>query len=139
MEQPFTHTPTAPETPETAPHLRRFAYSFLDDKSGAGNNVSLMRFETEDKAALAIDTYGSQDVIVRVKTQLDADQCEALARYLLDAAHDLRTNPSHALIAKAAKPPVWPFPRDGNPAPWTRQQIAAHAAQERAELGEAPL
>lgn len=33
----------------------------------------------------------------------------------------------------------WPFPANGQPTAWTAQQVAAHAAQQRDELGEALL
>ncbi len=34
---------------------------------------------------------------------------------------------------------VWPFPANGQPVAWTAQQIAAHAQQQRDQLGEALL
>lgn len=99
MAQQFTHTATAPHSSETAPHQRYFAAGFLSGRSGAGYHPLVIRMADEDVARLEISTWGHQDVRVEVMTKLDADQCEALARYLLDAAADLRAHSAAELIA----------------------------------------
>ena len=51
-------------------------------------------------------------------------------------------NTTHAASNAATQPApaaVWPFPANGQPIPWTPAQIAAHTAQQRAQLGEALL
>lgn len=99
MAQQFTHTTAAPYESDSASHQRYFAAGFLSGRSGAGNHPLVVRMADEDVARLEISTYGHQDVRVYVMTKLDADQCEALARYLLDAAADLRAHSAAKLIA----------------------------------------
>lgn len=91
MAQQFTHSPNAPHVSATNQDQRYFAAGFLQNRSSAGDHIKVMRFADKRSAELEISTYGNQSVNVSVVTHLNADQCEALARYLIDTAHDLRT------------------------------------------------
>ena len=90
--------------------------------------IDVMRFETTHTTELnfIMSSHGAR---MAFKQKLTADQCEALARALIDAAADLR----------AAAGQHWPFPGPNGATPWTPAQIAAHATQQRASAGEALL
>lgn len=97
QQHTFTHTPRPPRLTPGYEKIRQFA----DQGGPAGYNTEVSRRADKDTARLAIETWGFQEVITRTTTDLSADQCEALARALLDAAHDLRNHASTDLISAA--------------------------------------
>jgi len=101
MAQKFTHTSAAPHIGGEAGNQRRFAASWIETRRGSSDNTNLFRFADEDKARLTIETRCTQDVQTSTTTRLTADQCEALAYYLLDAAADLRSFSAETLCRTA--------------------------------------
>jgi hypothetical protein len=99
MAQQFTHTPRPPQIPDGHPAQRYFKRTDV----ATDDRVQVMRFEQHNQAGLEIDFQtrnGRQ--ISNVTALLTADECESVARALLDAAHDLRTHNSLDLMVRAA-------------------------------------
>lgn len=94
MAQQFTHTARAPKIPESHPHQRWFKFT----SDGDENITSLVRRHDEDVAVLSA-CIGSLEGSISFNASLTAAACEALARYLLDAAADLRAHSAAELIA----------------------------------------
>jgi len=95
MAQQFTHLVRPPQVSDSHPLQRYFKRSRNEDGDDA---TTVMRFAKRDKAEIDVSLYGSRfGQSVEVRTDLTADQCEHLARALLDAAHDLRTYSAQAL------------------------------------------
>lgn len=92
----FTHLARAPEVGSEYPTHRAFCNNVPEGP--VGRNIRIWRWEKDNTAELEIQTSGFQEVMVCVGTELTADQCEALGRALLDAAHDLRTHNSADLL-----------------------------------------
>lgn len=88
-QQQFTHTARPPEIPDGHPLQRHFKREI----GGNGDpNTKVFRFAHRDTAQLQVEFYANQfSEQVNVSTNLTADECEHLARALLDAAHDLRS------------------------------------------------
>lgn len=60
-----------------------------------GPRARVVRHVNADRAELQLRMYTLDDHAALIEA-LTADQCEAMAHALLDAAHDLRTNPGPA-------------------------------------------
>lgn len=97
----FIHTPRAPEVSEGFPDQRWFAgpnkklqvQITLQKKRSSSQSTKVVRLASENKAELGIRfdtgiTSGSIDVA------LTATELRELAQRLLDAAHDIDTNPA---------------------------------------------
>ena len=97
----FTHTPRAPEISDgfpdqrwfTGPNNERRVQITLQKKRSSSQSAALVRIASENKAELGIRfdtgiTSGSIDVA------LTATELRELAQRLLDAAHDIDTNPA---------------------------------------------
>jgi hypothetical protein len=95
MAQQFTHLARPPQVSDSHPLQRYFKRSSNED---GDNATTVMRFAGRDTAEIDVGFYGPNlGQAVDVRTDLTADQCEHLARALLDAAHDLRTHSAQAL------------------------------------------
>lgn len=88
MAQQFTHTPAPPEEPASHPNQRWFLRGLSQ-----GNNCSVYRAAEASVAQLGIRMIERSGTVL-LDANLTADQCEQLARALLDAAHDLRSHPA---------------------------------------------
>jgi len=88
----FTHTPKAGEIPEEYPEQVWFSYG-IPHTQGEVEGIKLFSVKkNEEHASLKVEVgIVNRATIERVLT---ADECEALARNLIDAAHHLRTNKS---------------------------------------------
>lgn len=95
MTQQFTHTPAPPMVPASHPNQRWFLRGVSQ-----GNTCSVFRATEMAVAELGIHAVEKRHAF-NIDAYLTADQCEQLARALIDAAHDLRTNPA-AMLKKAA-------------------------------------
>lgn len=93
----FTHTPRAPHILSGYEDQRNFAMRGRD----TGMHIGIRRMGHEDTAELRVSTWGRVDVRAEVMSRLTADECEALARALVDAAHDLRTHNSIEALHRA--------------------------------------
>jgi hypothetical protein len=95
MAQQFTHTAKPATVPTSHPDQRYFKRTTEGDGC-----TGVFRSARQNAAELEIAFYGERfKQAVSVTAELSADQCEALARALLDAAHDLRTNTAAKLLA----------------------------------------
>ena len=96
MAQQFTHTPRLPEIPTGHEQQRYFIRHLVRD---------VMRWGQKDTAQITLE---STDGLISHTQYLKANECEELARALLDAAHDLRTHKAAALMAggRAGAEPV---------------------------------
>jgi hypothetical protein len=138
MQTPtFTHQPQPPKrVPVLYPEQRYFMELYQ-----SGLTLDVMRFESRDITDLNF-TLSSQGGRITFTQKLTADQCEALARALIDAAHDIRTHNPATTPTDDTEPvetTAWPFPPATGPVPWTAAQVAAHASQQRESVGEALL
>jgi hypothetical protein len=94
MAPQFVHTAKPANVPASHPDQRYFKRtSEGDDCTG------VFRSAKHNTAELEISFYGDRlKRTVSVTAELSANQCEFLARALLDAAHDLRTNSAAKLL-----------------------------------------
>jgi hypothetical protein len=88
---PFTHQPQPPKrVPVKHPDQRYFIETDSDDHSSI-SRFYIVHVGTEETADLVFSTYSGNNSHT-TRQGLTADQCEALARALIDAAQDIRTH-----------------------------------------------
>jgi len=138
MQTPtFIHQPQPPKrVPVLYPEQRYFMELYDNSLT-----LDVMRFESRDTTDLnfVMSSHGAR---MAFRQKLTADQCEALARALIDAAHDIRTHNPATTPTDDTEPvetTAWPFPPSTGPVPWTPAQIAANTTQQRESVGEALL
>lgn len=90
----FTHTPKAGEIPNGYPEQLWFSYGTSHARGEVKGIQLFLAKKNEKHVSLEVQV----GIVERatVERALTADQCEALARNLIDAAHHLRTNKSKA-------------------------------------------
>jgi hypothetical protein len=92
MAQQFTHTAKPPQIPDSHPHQRWFKRRGDDTM---GHHICRMADDDTVDLSTHIHIGGSS---ASTRAQLTADECEELARALLDAAADLRAHTAAELV-----------------------------------------
>lgn len=96
--QTFTHEPRRPARINGHP-------DGLSNFANVVQRVRVVRHGDAPTAEVQMRLY-TGDAHAALFDELDADACEALARSLLDAAHDLRANPCPRAAQRATDPGV---------------------------------
>lgn len=94
----FTHEPRRPARVNGHP-------DGLSNFANVVQRIRVVRHGDAPTAEVQMRLY-TGDAHASLFDELDADACESLARSLLDAAHDLRTNPGRIAQQRATDPGV---------------------------------
>lgn len=100
----FTHAARPPEIHDSAKDQRYFGGMevFRSKNLGSSLDATVLRFADEHFARFHADMQIPGVGTVRLKANLNPDQCRWLACALLDAEHDLRTASTEIAKAGAA-------------------------------------
>jgi hypothetical protein len=100
--KPFRHEPKPPVVPTSHPYQRYFSGSESDysvrvaQKKGTDSSYTVYRNAARDDVDVQL-TVNAVGFDARTCLAMSADQLEAFAARLLDAAHDLRTHSAQSL------------------------------------------